>query len=408
MRYLQDICNIWLDEMKAVFKDEGILIFFILLPLGYPLLYSWVYNNELVREVPVVVVDRSNTEMSRTFIRECDASPDVKIAYHATDMDEAKRYMASQQARGIYLIPEDFQTRLNRMEQSPIAVYTDMSLMLTYKAIYQTAQAVSTAMNSKIQIQMSGNYTSREDEIGTKPLDFEEVALFNPQGGYGSFVLPAVLVLILQQTLLLGIGMSMGSAHERKGFRSLYPPSDHPIGVFRLISGKTLCYLMIYAVMATYLLCAVPRFFHFIQLANPMDLACMALPYILACIFFSMTLSVFTHYRENVMLLVVFTSLPFLFLSGLSWPQSSIPTIWQVVSWIVPSTFAIRAYVRMNSMGACLNDCSVEYLALWAQVVVYFVTACLTYAYELKREKRYSNPDKEASKSVITDDQPEA
>ena len=49
----RDACLIWRDEMQQVFKDEGVLIFFFLVPLAYPLLYSWVYNNEVVREVPV-------------------------------------------------------------------------------------------------------------------------------------------------------------------------------------------------------------------------------------------------------------------------------------------------------------------------------------------------------------------
>ena len=36
-----DMCYIWKTEMRNVFRDEGVLIFCILVPLGYPLLYSW-------------------------------------------------------------------------------------------------------------------------------------------------------------------------------------------------------------------------------------------------------------------------------------------------------------------------------------------------------------------------------
>ena len=71
---LNDICAVWRDEMKSVLGDEGVLIFFVLVPLAYPLLYSWIYNNETVREVPVVVVDQSNSVESRQFVRMADAS----------------------------------------------------------------------------------------------------------------------------------------------------------------------------------------------------------------------------------------------------------------------------------------------------------------------------------------------
>ena len=80
----RDACLIWRDELRQVFKDEGVLIFFILVPLAYPLVYSWIYNNEVVHEVPVVVIDDSHSQQSRQFIRMCDASPDVRIAYYAS------------------------------------------------------------------------------------------------------------------------------------------------------------------------------------------------------------------------------------------------------------------------------------------------------------------------------------
>ena len=45
-RRIDDTFFIWREEMKNVIKDEGVLIFFIIVPLLYPLLYSWIYNNE--------------------------------------------------------------------------------------------------------------------------------------------------------------------------------------------------------------------------------------------------------------------------------------------------------------------------------------------------------------------------
>ena len=135
---IEDCCYIWAQEMKQVFRDEGVLIFFLIVPLVYPLLYSWIYNNEVVREVPVVVVDQSHSSLSRQFVRQCDASPDVRIAYYADDLDEARSLVSRQIVKGIYLIPADFATCVNRMEQATVSVYCDMSLMLTYKAIFQT------------------------------------------------------------------------------------------------------------------------------------------------------------------------------------------------------------------------------------------------------------------------------
>ena len=116
----------------------------------------------------------------------------------------------------------------------------------------------------------------------------------------------------------------------------------------------------------------------------------MMIPYLLSCVFFGLTVSCLVHYRENVMLLVVFLSLPLLFLSGISWPQSAIPGYWQGVSWLFPCTFGIRAYTRLNSMGATLGDVVFEVRCLWALVVFYLFMAYLVYGFEMRLSRRHS------------------
>ena len=380
---IHDMCYIWAKEMKSVVQDEGVLIFFIIVPILYPLIYSWAYNNETVREVPTAIVDNSNSSLSRTFIRNFDASPNTKVAYRCNDMKEARDLMEKQVVHGILYFPEDFATRLNRMEPSTVSVYCDMALMLNYKAIFQTATAVQGEMNKDIQISLAGNYTDREDQIATQPLAFEEVPLFNTTGGYGNFIIPGVLILILQQTLLLGIGLAAGTARENNRYRDLVPISKHYNGLFRIVFGKALCYFMLYMVISAYVLLVIPHLFHYTALARGTDLIGLVVPFLLACIFFGMFVSCIVRYRENVILLVVFTSLPLLFMAGTSWPQSNIPGVWQGVSWLFPSTWAVRGFIRMNSMGATLHEIQFEYQMLWLQVIVYFLAACLVYRYQI-------------------------
>jgi ABC-2 type transport system permease protein len=369
--------------MRQVFKDEGMIIFFIVVPLLYPLLYSWIYNNEIVRDIPVAIVDQSHSSLSRQFIRMCDASPDVRVAYYAQNLEEAKELVGRQLVKGVYLIPSDFDVNVNRMQQATISVYCDMGLMLSYKALYQTAQLVSMEMGTEIQTKLGRHYTKREEVISARPLDFADVAIYNPQGGYGSFILPGVLILILQQTLALGIGLSAGTARESNRYKQLIPISRHYHGMFRIVFGKAMCYFMLYAVMGTWLVACVPHIFGFPQLATWQSLLAIMFPYLLACIFFGMAVSCMVKYRENVMLLMVFISVPLLFMSGVSWPLSNIPSYWQGVSWLFPSTFGVRAYVRLNSMGASLNDVTLEYSILWLHAIVYFLLACMVYRYQI-------------------------
>lgn len=385
---IHDMCYIWAKEMRSTVTDEGVLIFFILVPLLYPLLYSWIYTNEVVREVPVAVVDLSHSSQSRKFIRMFDATPDVHVSYYANNIEEARRLIERQVVSGILYFPDDFSTRLLRGEQSHVGVYCDMSLMLTYKAIYQSAQAIAGKIGSSMQAALSGSMTNRDTEIAISPIHVSEVQMFNITGGYGNAIIPGVLILIIQQTLLLGIGLAAGTARENNRYQDLVPISHHYNGIFRIVLGKALCYIMIYAVLAAWLTLVVPLLFGYTTISQPQALLGLMTPYILSCIFFGMALSCLVRYRENVMLLVVFTTVPMLFMTGLSWPESNIPGIWKGVSLLFPSTFGVRAFVRINTMGATLANIQTEYIALWVQTLAYFLLTCIVYQSQLTRTRQ--------------------
>ena len=265
----------------------------------------------------------------------------------------------------------------------------DMSGLLYYKSLLNTNTSVSLDMNADIKMQRAGNTTNRQDEITAYPIKYEDVTLFNPANGFAAFLIPAVLILIIQQTLLLGIGLSAGTAREQNRFKDLVPINRHYNGTLRIVLGKGLSYFMVYALVSVYVLCVVPRLFSLIQIAQPGVLTLFMLPYLAACIFFAMTASIAIRNRETCMLIFVFTSVPLLFLSGVSWPGAAMPDFWRYFSYIFPSTFGINGYVRINSMGATLGEVAFEYRALWIQAGIYFLTTCWVYRWQIIQSRKH-------------------
>lgn len=375
---MKKITYIFYSELKDILHDPGILIFILFVPLAYPLLYSWVYTNEVVREVPAVVVDESGSIRSREFIRSIDASPDVRIVARCRSMEEAKGWVMRHEAYGIYKIPRNFALDIWQHRQTTIGCYCDMSSMLYYKALYLAATDVSLEMNKDIKIERLGSMTERDKEITKMPVEYEHVKLYNPSSGFASFLIPPVLMLILQQTLLLGIGMQMGRTRERwQGFT--IPFDRHYKWAPNIVVGKALVYLGIYLVMGIYAFTCVNSWFQLPRLGDYLTFLGFLVPYLLACIFFAMTLSSLIYRREDCILIFVFLSVPMLFLSGLSWPTSAMPPFWKLVSCLFPSTFGMNGYVRIASMGCTLNEIRTEYIALWIQAAIYFTTACMMY-----------------------------
>ena len=385
---IHDLFYIWKQEFRTTFRDQGVLIFFVLVPLVYPLIYSFIYTNETIREVPTVVVDNSRSSLSREYLRKVDASPETSIVAHCADMEEAKLMLKDRKAYGIIYIPAHFSDDIARGKQTQVSIFCAMSGLLYYKALLTANTNVSLAMNADIKMKRSGNTTARQDEITAYPIEYEDVTIFNPTNGFAAFLIPAVLILIIQQTLLLGIGLSAGTAREQNRFKDLVPINRHYNGTLRIVMGKGLSYFMVYSLVAVYILCVVPRLFSLNQIAIPGVLTLFALPYLAACIFFAMTASIAIRNRETCMLLFVFTSVPLLFLSGISWPGAAMPEFWRYFSYIFPSTFGINGYVRINSMGATLNKVSFEYQALWIQTGIYFLTTCLVYRWQIIQSRK--------------------
>ena len=199
---IYDMFYIWKQEFRTTFRDQGVLIFFILVPLVYPLIYAFIYTNETIREVPAVAVDNSRSSLSREYLRKVDATPDVNIVTYCADMEEAKLMMKDRKAYGVIYIPADFSDNIARGKQTQVSLYCDMSGLLYYKALLLANTNVSLAMNADIKVERAGNSTERQDEITAYPIEYEDVALYNPTNGFAAFLIPVVLMLIIQSILL--------------------------------------------------------------------------------------------------------------------------------------------------------------------------------------------------------------
>ena len=386
---LSDLYSISINEFRSIFSDSGAILFFLVVPFVYPFLYSALYGNEGIREAPLVVVDYNQSSLSREFIRRVDASPDVRIIAQPSNESEAYQAIAQEQAYGILIIPKDFNKNLAQGVQATIDLHTTFAATLYYKAYSLATTEVALSMGREIERARNYGASAEASRISVRPIDSEWIAPYNPQSGFQGFLLPGVLVLIIQQTLLLGISMVAGTQRE-KG--SLVAPrlriGGHQASIMRMLLGKSLYYFITYTASSLFVLVIAPSIFGLPQLTNITSYFALLVPMLLAMIFFAFFWSLITRHREQSMILWVFTSVPFLFLSGLSWPWSAIPAPLKALAYLLPSTPGIQAFISINSMGAQIHEVLPQYTALWIQALVYFLLASLTYAYMLRRQEK--------------------
>ena len=208
--------------------------------------------------------------------------------------------------------------------------------------------------------------------------------MYNVHSGFAAFLIPAILMVILQQTMLLGIGMTTGTARQERNLRKLLAS---PRGsILDSMAGRSAAYTLLYIAITAYMIVVVPGIFSIPRVGDMGTKVLFLLPYILSCTFFAMFLASGLRTRESCMPAFVFTSVPFLFISGVSWPMAAVPTAWKIVGWFIPSSQAIQGFVKINTMGADLADVRFEYLSLWALTLLY---AGLTYLAYRRLQRRY-------------------
>lgn len=383
---MKNLFHVWFKEYSIIFSDIGSLLIFFGAIIFYPFFYPLPYTNEVLKDVPVAVVDMNHSQLSHGLTRMINASELILVPTENLTFDQAKASLKKGDISGIIYIPNDFEKKVLRGEQASISIYSDASSFLMYKqvvsGIYQAAGTFSAGIEIK---RMLARGIRQEQALSARePLSLLPVPLFNAAGGYATYVVPAVLFLMLQQTLLIGIGLLSGTQREKGGFKHVNPQS---CSIVSLVLGKAFAYFSIYMVHAAYLFGILFRFYHFPQKGNPLELVLFIIPYLFACIFLAQAISGLFKNREISMVILLFTSIPAVFLSGFSWPKSSMPDWLNQVAMLLPSTAGIDGFLRINQMGASLKDVGTSWGILLGLTALYFMLAVIF------MEKQYNRPE---------------
>ena len=382
------IIKVWFDEYKYIFKDSGVVMLFIIAVFAYPLIYAFAYDNELVKDVPVIVVDQSKSDLSRKLISMLDATFEVKVEEVTPNFREGIVSFEKSETHGVIVIPKDFEDKILSFQTATVSVYADAAYMIIYKQIVVASTYSVGTLSAGIEIirrtakgtQIERSYIDRD------PLPIETYALYNPKGGYATYLMPAVLLLILQQTLLLGIGLIGGTQKEKGANNYIVKIGTKFGGAMSIAVGKSMAYFSIYALNALYTLVIIFRVFKIPMRGDYSEMFVFVTPYIFAVIFMGITISTFFKKREHALMVLVFTSIPFIFLSGFSWPVESMPQ-WQVLlSYMIPSTHAIKGFVAITQKGSLFSDVFQYWIYLWGILIFYLITSTLLLMKHYKKD----------------------
>lgn len=354
----------FVQTLKDIFTDKGVLLMLVIAPIIYGFFYPWPYSSEVVDHVPVGIVDYDNSELSATIARYAAASPQLDTQ-RFVDEQTAQEAVWADQIAGYMVIPSGLEQQVKSGKAASVSVLGNGSYFILNKNVQLGFLKAVSTVSAGIEIKKNvaqGAYLPTA-AANTQAVPLQIIPLYNPTEGYGAYVVPAVSILILQQTLLMATAMLIGTWYEQRRHMTSVRGWLGRIMALGLISFIIGCFYYGWA----FELHHYPRGKNMTGSLLFLALFCPTVA-TLGCV-----LGLWFRQRERSLQILIFSSLPLFFISGYPWPADQLPEVLQTIRWLIPTTPAINTSVQLNQMGASVIQVAAGFYALIALWALYFI-----------------------------------
>lgn len=373
-------------EAGFIIKDMDLVTIILLSPLFYAFFYSSIYTYKTEKEVPVVIADMDKSQMSQTLIRNLDSHQLIKVSEVVPDYSSGTDRIYKLEAQGMIYIPQGFENSFKAGRGADIKIYLNTSRFLVSNDINKAINEVTGTIAAGVRIrffQAQGFSFEQAKEI-SEPLKSEVKPMFNPAESYGDFLIPGLLVLILQQTLLIGLSESMAKEREQGSLIKLFITANRSI--FGTIAGKGAFYFFLYASYAMLFYTLHFSIFKISFKGNVSAAVVITAIFLFAVVCLAILISSFFKKKIIALQVVAFTSYPVFLMSGYPWPVQAMPVYIRQIGSLLPSTPYLNAFNRIIQMGAGWQDVMPEVIHLLILALAGFLITALRMKFLIRKE----------------------
>jgi len=382
--------NTFLTEWNAIKSDKAVISTFFSVAFVILTVYTYIYSNEVITEVPVAIVNQDASRTSRDYISMLNASEGIKTISKFTDLQEAKTAFYSKKIMGILIIPKNFGKNIRSGKPTTITTFSDASNMIFYKKVLVDVTVATRYFNAGIVIKkdMAKGTPIAFAKQNYSPIQTISTSLFNTSAGYGTYMAPMLAALIIQLVLLMGIGIINGSRKEDSTMHANFPRILYKGGTIPVLLAKASLYSLLFAIILPIQLGLIFTIFSIPLRTNLFNVYLFSLPYLTSVIFLGIVISSIFNRREDSIVFLVLLSVPSLMLSGLSFPTESFPTFYQELAKLLPSTAGMNGFIKLTQMEASFNQILKEWNHLWLLTLLYFIIAIITLKIRASNDKK--------------------
>ncbi len=357
----------WQVELANIFADRAVLLVIVGGLLFYAVLYPLPYHKSVPGQQAVAVVDQDRTHLARQLIRMADATPQVRVAAQPASMAEAEALLASGDVHGLLVIPSGFERDVFLGHPTSLSFAGDASYFLIYGNVVEGLLTAATTLGVQTQIVGSLMKGDNPTQIPGQvmPMRITTKPAFNPTSGYINYIVPAVFVLILHQTLLIAAGSVTVKDRARRRLGQPAPPLTLALPL------RLLTFVLIYLLFAMLYFGFFFQFYGVPHVAAPGELLAFSVLFLMTATLFAIWLGYLLPRPELPTVLVLLSSLPIVFTAGFAWPAESLPSWLDTLTLLIPVKPGIQGFLAINQMGAPLLSIGREISVLVGLCILY-------------------------------------
>ncbi len=351
-------------EAGIIAHDKDLIVILLLAPMFYAFFYGSIYWYKSERDIPIVVVDQDHSSASREFIRRLDAHPLLHVEYASPEMGEAEKQIYSRAAEAIVYIPSGFEERIKKRRGGDVRAFVNNSRFLVGNDITKALNEVAFSYGGEIRaiaFEASGIDKPQTAPM-INPIEPEMKPLFSTTESYGDFLIPGLLIIILHQTLFMGLSESIAKERHNRSLGELSAKSKKSLA--SALIGKGTFYLLLYTAYTLFFFVVHFSLFHVNLKGNLVALGVLTMLMYLSAILIGGFFASFFPSKIVALQFTIFTTYPIFLLSGYSWPLASMPLLVRSLAYLLPTTPYLQAFVRITQMGAGWHHILPEFFQL--------------------------------------------
>lgn len=357
-------------EFIQMRRDRVTFAMMLGVPLTLLVLFGFAINND-PKGLPAALLSMSNDQYTRAMVSALENTNYYRFGYIARTEAEADELMASGKVAFLVTIPSDFGRRVERGDNPQILIEADA----TDPSVASGAISTLSTIAGQALLRAQGQQASAAENAQSR-LDVVVHRRYNPEGISQYNIVPGLLGVILQMTMVMMTSIALTRETERGTMENLLAMPSSPL---EIMLGKVLPYACVGAVQVVVVLIAAKLLFFIPFVGGLALLLSSILVFVLGLVLLGYTISTVARTQMQAMQLTFFFFLPSILLSGFMFPFSGMPQWAQWLGEIFPLTHFLRIVRAVMLKGAGLFSILPEIAWLFGFVLLFAGFALLRF-----------------------------